>query len=662
MKYKIYGSSQKSKKGKAVTFGYKLFETKSKKKFIRYLNTHATIPCAVEKGHRLTKNVAQIFDWIRLDVDGKGEAKKIDKCLKKLQYFKKPSTSNDGTHNAYKWHYFIPIKNVSQSYDAYKLQYHNFLSEFKINIQDVSLSSVVQNTNPRGEDGIERTIYHKGEVWVAPSLKVPKRKKLKEKHSEIKKNVVKDKLKTLNADMNYAEWLKVGMALYDWCPKKGFKLFNKWSKKSDKYDVNVVEDKWNDFSKSLNGDVTIGSLLTMGEDGKHVEKVDPTSMFKVDGLSMDEVLKKQKKEDRKKKKKRKKELKNFNPLYTGMGLTEELIKKRQNQKILFPSVLVERMHTFLYGASGTNKTTVVGWIMGEVLEKHKEKVLHFWSFDASQDHESSIFNYIKTKPNIGGRYQLISNKTPDDFYSYYNKVLESKQTLNDAIIVIDTFKFISKNVNDKNANKNALHFIKKLQTIGATILTIGHTNKDGIKQSGTAEIEQDTDAILRIDRNVDEMTKSVTLTISKAGRSRFACEGVTFVNHPQGSNYKYLYTALTTMKVHKEVIDLASISNQKQEVIEKEKSIKLKKAEQELFDKPLIKVIQEIITSLKNDKYNKPIKQKIVQFAKIEESIGKDKVDRLLREYEGKYWKYKPHHHGNGGRPTKLYKVIKNEA
>ena len=648
MKYKLYGT-KKIPKGKAATFGYKEFETSSKKKVINFINTHAIIPCAVKDGHRLTKNVTKIYNWIRLDLDGKGEYKKVKKRLKDVEYFAKPSTSNDGKTNKHKWHIFVPIENASQSYDAYKLQYHNFLAAHKIDIQDVSLSSVVQNTNPRGEDGIKRTVHNKGNVWVAPTLKAPKRKKSKEKHSDVSKAEVKKKLKHINPNMKYAEWLKVAMSLYDWCPKKGLKLFDKWSSGGDDYDQQSVHDKWDDFeSGSLSGDVTIGTLLSMDNMGHYEEREED---------EFEDVTEYVEKLKKKATKKEKKALEGFDPFNTGMTvLSDHTIDDRKNQHVLFKSLLVERMHTFLYGASGSNKTTVIAWVIGEVLINFDDKICQFWSFDAAQDHETSIFNYMKTKDLHEDRYQIITGATSADFFSHYEKAIKVGSNLSDLVVVIDTFKFITENVNDKNANKKAMHFIKELLALGATVLSIGHSNKDGIKQSGTAEIEQDSDGVLRIDREV-KTNGDVILSISKGGRVRFGCEGITLICKPTGSNYEYLYTSLTTMRVNDEFIDVAKDNDEKASLVEEEKKAESKKEHRAVEDKVYIREIVRIIDTLKKDKHAKPLQQTIIQLAKIEESLGKTLVNRLLRDYNDIYWVFKPYRHKGGGKPTKLYKV-----
>ena len=75
MQYRISGTS-KIPKEKSATFGYKVFETDSIDEFADYINTHAVVPCRLSDGHRNKKNVEEIFPFIRLDVDKKGEAKR----------------------------------------------------------------------------------------------------------------------------------------------------------------------------------------------------------------------------------------------------------------------------------------------------------------------------------------------------------------------------------------------------------------------------------------------------------------------------------------------------------------------------------------------------------------------------------------------------------
>ena len=640
--YRISGSNKTSTK-KGTTFGYELFETNSEKKFIKYVSTHAVCPAIFKKGHRKTDNITEILPFIRIDVDIKGADKKVQKALRKSKttFIKKPSISNIEKGESYKWHYIVPISNVSQNYDGYKLQYYKFLSEHKIDIEwvDKSLASVVQNMNPAGEESSKVTTPSKGKIWKAPNVKPPTRKKYEEKHSDVPKSDVKRALRKIDPDCSYSDWLMVGMAMYDWCPKKGFKLFDKWSKKSDKYD-GTTSDKWSDFENNISGDVTLGTLMHLA----YGDKVEPTSMFKKEE---GDVIPLTKKEKRKKvkadKKKAKKDKMEFDPLNVGGQLDDAMLKERKNQKVLFDSVVVERMHTFIYGAAGSNKTTVISWISCDILQRHKDKTVHFWSFDAADNHENAMFNYGKDK-RVDDRFHIYTSKTSEDYQSHYEKAVEYESDLSSLIIVIDTWKFVSKDVNSKGANKEAMHFIKKLQALGATIISLGHTNKDGIKNSGTAEIEQDSDAVLRIDRKADEFSREVTLTIEAAGRVRFSCAGVSFKSTPKGNDYKYLYTALTSM-VKSEFVSLS------EEVEEKrEDSPKVSAKDRRIVDE-----LERIIDELNDGKNTRAFQSLIILEAKRQEKISEVKTTALLREYAKDKWLFSQKKN-KGGKKEKCYK------
>ncbi len=294
MKYKLYGTSR-IPKDKAATFNYKAYETESIDELVGYVNTHAILPCAVDKGHRKKDNVKEIYNWIRLDVDVEGEAEKIDVALKDMMYIKKPSTSH--AKYPYKWHYLIPIEGVSQDYDEYKLQYAQFLNDFNIDLKDTSLSSVVQNTNPmKGKAGIALTEVNKGGVWTASKMKIKKRLGLEKTHSNVTKASVKSALDKVgfeqgDYDSTYKKWLVVGMALYDWCPKRGFKLWDKWSRlDGDSYDGSTNK-KWDDFANSMTGDVTIGTLMHLA----YGDKVDVDEVFGGDDGALVIVNSKEKK-------------------------------------------------------------------------------------------------------------------------------------------------------------------------------------------------------------------------------------------------------------------------------------------------------------------------------------------------------------------------------
>lgn len=56
----------------------------------------------------------------------------------------------------------------------------------------------------------------------------------------------------------YADWLKVGMALKEF-GLAGFKIWDQWSRQSEKYDENQTWSKWQSFKDS--GEITIGTIV-----------------------------------------------------------------------------------------------------------------------------------------------------------------------------------------------------------------------------------------------------------------------------------------------------------------------------------------------------------------------------------------------------------------
>lgn len=485
------------------------------------------------------------------------------------------------------------------------------------------------------------------------------KKKTKTLYNNTDKKKIKEILSHIKCYDDYTEWFTVGMALKDWNEVKGLKLWDKWSKQSEAYEEGACEDKWKTFDDK--GETGLGTLYHLAEaDGYVIEHEPEFSKKKSNNKPLSQMTDNELKKQSKKKRKKSSEYGDFTLNKLPHQLNDELINNRRDQISLFDGVLTQGMHTFIYGSAGSNKTTSIAWLLLEVLKKFEDKIVHFWSFDASQNHEQAIYDYAKSINIDDSRFMLSVNSTSEDFFDYYNDAIEGEIDMSNVVIVTDTFKFITKDVNNKNANKDALHFIKDIQKLGASAITLGHSNKDGVKQSGTAEIEQDTEAILRIDRVVDTFTGEVTLTISEAGRVRLTnpCS-TTLKSKPVGTGYVYLKTAMETMRVNEEVVDIASGVDADAEVAKKEKELVARKAGKKMNDILLINDIRFIIQNLSDDKKSKPLHNSIKRIAKIESSIGHSVIDRIMREYNDDEWTFKTYKPKNGGRPTKLYKLIK---
>jgi hypothetical protein len=75
-----------------------------------------------------------------------------------------------------------------------------------------------------------------------------------------------------NTDLDYDEWIKIGMALHHATGGAGFDLWDRWSQQSTKYDDTSMEYKWHSFGKSANP-VTLGTLVHYAERNGYIQPV-----------------------------------------------------------------------------------------------------------------------------------------------------------------------------------------------------------------------------------------------------------------------------------------------------------------------------------------------------------------------------------------------------
>lgn len=67
--------------------------------------------------------------------------------------------------------------------------------------------------------------------------------------------------------LDYDGWLKMGMALRSWDEEKGLAVWHEWSARdAERYEPNVLDDKWGSFGGSREGKITLGTLFHMAEE------------------------------------------------------------------------------------------------------------------------------------------------------------------------------------------------------------------------------------------------------------------------------------------------------------------------------------------------------------------------------------------------------------
>ena len=87
-------------------------------------------------------------------------------------------------------------------------------------------------------------------------------------NTTVSRKQVMSALSVLDPGCGHDEWIKIGMALHDWHPADGLKIWDKWSQDGDTYKEGETTKRWRSFT---GGGIKVGTLLYMAGE---VEKKD----------------------------------------------------------------------------------------------------------------------------------------------------------------------------------------------------------------------------------------------------------------------------------------------------------------------------------------------------------------------------------------------------
>ena len=239
------------------------------------------------------------------------------------------------------------------------------------------------------------------------------------------------------------------------------------------------------------------------------------------------------------------------------ALTKEKAHEFMNMRMLVDGIIAHNKHILIYGASGAFKTTLACRMALDMAADGLD--IHYWSFDPTMQ-QAAALERVAREDGIGEKMTILADSTISEFLEAYEDADDEELDMSNVVVILDTFKFLTKNVNDKNANKEAMHFVKNfIQVRGGTCVTLAHTNKDGKDNSGTAELEQDGDAMLRIDATKDETTNTATVTIKEGKRVRYIVKPTTFTIDIT-ANKQYPYTTLKSAARQAKSVDIDKVN------------------------------------------------------------------------------------------------------
>ena len=284
-------------------------------------------------------------------------------------------------------------------------------------------------------------------------------------------------------------------------------------------------------------------------------------------------------------------------------------RERALTMFFFIANLIPRgYHIVLYGAAGSGKTTVALYLCSQIVLNNPHVEIYFLYLDGQLGMAANYEMYLEEK-EIDERYNILTNVHLEDALTLIESAVKSGERKAEfMVIVLDTLKYLNPNINNKDANVKAMQRIKKLTSLGVTFISLHHTNKDGENFSGTAEIEQDGDAILKIVTAPGDESHSRISTIQEGGRVRF---------HMEPKSYTFIQGDPTSVKELEEIIDP-------------------EKLKQQAIDTYAITIIKGIL----NREGEQP-RTELELFLKEDDDFDySEKVrKRILHEYKGIHWK-----------------------
>lgn len=205
-----------------------------------------------------------------------------------------------------------------------------------------------------------------------------------------------------------------------------------------------------------------------------------------------------------------------------LGTPRELRLKRIGLPFLIDGLIKKGYHTILYGNSGTNKTSVTMSFCIDIIRDNPEMEILYCLLDGSDEIA------IQLEEAAPEHVTVVSDTTSGEIISLLTETMK-QENLDNLVIVFDTYKKFQEMVNDKGSNTRFLKLVRRFVNAGATVLSIAHTNKDKASFSGTAEMEQDTDGMIRFDAIEDiEHPGYKLVSLSQEERCRWEFVEATF--------------------------------------------------------------------------------------------------------------------------------------
>lgn len=290
-------------------------------------------------------------------------------------------------------------------------------------------------------------------------------------------------------------------------------------------------------------------------------------------------------------------LEDLTSIFSDAIVTIEEAKELALKRYITEDLIKEGQIVTVYGNAGAGKTSLILHFATRWIEDFHKQVLY-----VNMDGDNPMTTPLQEV--YGERFINIGKGSSSAVIP--RLIAINSKTLSQTVLIFDTYKKFTSDVNNKGANVALFEQLRQLQSKGASIIMLAHTNKDKKSHSGTADIEQDGDAMLRVSGASDGDT--LTVSIKQGGRTRWE----------------------VTPKTFSMTIDAYP---NPQTCIESDLYIDLQQVENEQEDTPHILAIKEILEDL-----GFPNTRELQRTVEENTSLSVREVKRVLFAYIGRHW------------------------
>ena len=291
-----------------------------------------------------------------------------------------------------------------------------------------------------------------------------------------------------------------------------------------------------------------------------------------------------------------------------MRMSTEERNRALNMRFFIPKLIPCGYHIVIFGPAGSGKTTVALHLAYQIL-CHNENVEIFFLYLDGELGMAARFEVFLEEKGMQDKLNILTSLNLNETLNLIEEVVhQGEKRPEEVVVFLDTLKYLNPNINNKDSNIKAMQRIRKLTRLGITFISLHHTNKDKKEFAGTADIEQDGDALLKITTAPGDEPHTRISTIEEGGRVRYLME-------PR--SYTFLQGDPTS------VLEL-------DEVIDPEKVEQLKK------DSGAINLIKGLL-NLKGELS----KTELEEFLKEDDDFDYSEKERkrILKAYVGVHWK-----------------------